>query len=263
MKDDEDNSLSKVPQPPARTNIRTTLTRQAPPPPPSPPSSFTQPETPQQITGDVSSVAETAARLVLKSVQSGSVPAIQKNQNQTPTQTSSQANNVPESSPNQKQQQQQQQQQQQDEQSITSCSAPATVSSMVGTMVTNSVTNNNKDSPPNSSTHSKTSSIDRAAANTIKPQFQNHHQHHTNSTSINTGNINRMPVPLPWILLSGEYLAVLNKDRLLSDDQQLPPSQPTYYSEIIFVMPADNRGVRGKFYITNFRIYFKTDVIDK
>jgi hypothetical protein len=72
--------------------------------------------------------------------------------------------------------------------------------------------------------------------------------------------VNSIAVPLPWILLNGEYLAVLHKDPLASDDQQLPPSQPTYYSEIIFVMPVDNRGVRGKLYITNFRLYFKSDV---
>jgi hypothetical protein len=89
---------------------------------------------------------------------------------------------------------------------------------------------------------------------------QNQHQHHTNSTSINAGQVNSLAVPLPWILLNGEYLAVLHKDPLASDENQLPPSQPTYYSEIIFVMPADNRGVRGKMYITNFRLYFKSDV---
>lgn len=31
------------------------------------------------------------------------------------------------------------------------------------------------------------------------------------------------------------------------------------YSEIIFVMP-DNRGIRGKLFISNFRLYFRSDV---
>jgi hypothetical protein len=31
------------------------------------------------------------------------------------------------------------------------------------------------------------------------------------------------------------------------------------YSEIVFVMP-DNRGVKGKLFISNFRLYFRSDV---
>ncbi len=31
------------------------------------------------------------------------------------------------------------------------------------------------------------------------------------------------------------------------------------YSEIIFVLP-DHRAIKGKLYITNFRLYFKSDV---
>jgi len=42
--------------------------------------------------------------------------------------------------------------------------------------------------------------------------------------------------------------SVLKKDDLVN------------HSEIIFVLP-DHRAIKGKLYITNFRLYFKSDVI--
>lgn len=64
-----------------------------------------------------------------------------------------------------------------------------------------------------------------------------------NSTHIGINNSDDLE-NLPWMLLHGEY--IIKKE-----------NEPDH-TEIIFVMP-DNRAIRGKLYITNFRIFFKSD----
>lgn len=76
-----------------------------------------------------------------------------------------------------------------------------------------------------------------------------------NSTKNLTGKNEQLPntkfysnyrPTLPWILLNGEVIVDKNEN------------DSTLYTQIVFVMP-DNRAIRGKLYITNFRLYFLSD----
>ena len=88
------------------------------------------------------------------------------------------------------------------------------------------------------------------------------HQSHTNKNSpiappslslksFNNTSTKNSKARMPWVFLDGECLVGKDEEATTSDSIQ------NSSTSIIFVLP-DNRGVRGRLFISNFRVYFRS-----
>jgi myotubularin-related protein 1/2 len=75
----------------------------------------------------------------------------------------------------------------------------------------------------------------------------------TSSSKHSKSHSNRMP----WIFLDGEFLVNKSDDSASGASSTSPDCIQNSSTSIIFVLP-DNRGVRGRLHISNFRLYFRS-----
>ena len=114
---------------------------------------------------------------------------------------------------------------------------------LANVLISSALNNNNGQ---NVTTHAPPS----LALRSLNPPSQPVSSGHTKAT--------RQSHQLPWQPLGGEYIVSLDGG---NDDAENDAANNAASTSIVFVFP-DNRGVRGRLYITNFRLYFRSSAHD-
>lgn len=220
-----------------------------PPPPPPRDAAIKSPQSPANATATVyENATNAAARLVYKTAQTGSVQSLNNNHSQVGKNILTGSNKMPSNDLNNDQRQQEEEKREKSESDLKNKKNSSELVDLVGNMTSNSATNQESISnltsklnlskateSPQSYSYSSSpfSSRSNVVPNVIPNTVLNKSSKNGNGSGSN----------YPWVLLDGETFVNENE---------------TPHSEIIFVMP-DDRGIRGKLFITNYRLYFKSD----